>query len=63
MLHNLVNLLENRFFERNHLPLVGFTGIRLALLDGLLMLHQESILDLLKVIEQVTNTLWYGFGL
>ncbi len=62
MLCNLVNFLGNRFIERNLLPLVGFSWI-LALLDGLITLHWESLLDLLEVIEQVTNTLWYGFGL
>jgi hypothetical protein len=52
MLHNLVNLLGNRFVEQNHLPLVGFTGIHLALLDGLLTLSWESLLDLLEFVEQ-----------
>ncbi len=63
MLRNLANLLGNRFVERNHVPLVGFTGICLALLDGLFTLCRESLLDLLEVIKQVTNALGYGFGL
>ena len=63
MLCNLVNLLGNRFGERYHLSLVGFAEICLALLDGLFMLRRESLLDLLAVIEQVTNALWYCFGL
>ena len=63
MLCDLAHLLRNRFVKQYHLPLVEVARIHLALLDGLITLHRESLLDLLKVIEQVTNTLWYGFGL
>ena len=63
MLCYLANLLGNRFVGRYHLPLVGLAGIRLALLGGLIKLCWESLLDLLNVIEQVTNALGCGFSL
>ena len=63
MLCHLANFLGNRFLGQYHLPLVGLSGIRLALLSELIALCRESLLDLLEVIEQVTNALWYGFGL
>ena len=63
MLRNLANLLGNRFIERNHLPLIGFTVIHLALLDQLRTLCRESLLDLLEVFEQVMNALGYRLGL
>ena len=63
MLCNLVNHIGNMFIEQNYIPLVGFIGICLALLDGLMTLCQESFLNLLEVVEQVMDALWYGFGL
>ena len=63
MLCCLANLFGNRFVERYHFPLVGLAGICLVLLDGRITLRRESLLDLLKVIKQVTKALWYGFGL
>ena len=63
MLRRLANLLGNRFVGRYHFPLAGFAGVCLALLDELITLRRENLLDLFEVIEQVTYTLWYGFGL
>ena len=63
MLCHLANFFGNRFVGRYHLPIVGLTGICLALLSRLITLCWESTLDFLEVIKQVTNTLWYSFGL
>ena len=63
MLRCLANLLGNRFIGRYHFPLVGLAGSCLALLGGQITLRGESLLNLLEVIEQVTNALGYGFGL
>ena len=63
MLCHLANCLGNRFIGRYHLLLVGFAVIQLALLSRLIALCRESLLDLLEVIKQVTNALWYGSGL
>jgi len=55
----LVRLLGDGFVNQHHLALVGVARVCIPLLTGLFSFLRESLLNLLEVIEQVTDALGY----